>query len=107
SAAAPVDAEIIEHINLNSSRSHKETIHLELAFDGAAPPYGPGDSLDVYAKNDPAYVEGLLKLAGLASDNALREELIGSRDVTTLSIKTLESYAASTGHAGARSLVES
>ena len=107
SAAALVEAEVMEHINLNSSRSRKETIHLELAFDGAAPPYLPGDSLDVYAKNDPAYVEGLLKLAGLASDNALREELIVSRDVTTLSIKTLETYAASTGHAGARSLIES
>ena len=39
-AAKPeiVEAEIIEHIDLNSSRSDKETIHLALAFDGAAPP---------------------------------------------------------------------
>jgi sulfite reductase (NADPH) flavoprotein alpha-component len=106
-AAGPVEAEVIEHINLNSSRSHKETIHLELAFGGAAPSYRPGDSLDVYPKNDPAYVEELLKSAGLASDDALREELITSRDVTTLSLKTLETYATSTGHSGARSLMES
>ena len=33
-----VEAEITEHVNLNSSRSDKETIHLALAFDGAAPP---------------------------------------------------------------------
>src|SRR4029450_3478920 len=39
-----VEAEIVEHINLNSSRSGKETIHLALAFDGAAPAYPPGDS---------------------------------------------------------------
>src|SRR6266851_950398 len=44
----PVEAEVSEWINLNSSRSDKETIHLELAFDGAAPAYKPGDSLDLY-----------------------------------------------------------
>ena len=61
----PVEAEVTEHINLNSSRSDKETIHLELAFDGAAPAYKPGDSLDLYPENDPAYVDELLKAAGL------------------------------------------
>jgi sulfite reductase (NADPH) flavoprotein alpha-component len=106
-AAGPTEAEITEHINLNSSRSIKETIHLELAFDGAAPPYKPGDSLDIYPKNDPAYVDALLQSAGMASDDGLRDELITSRDVTTLSLKTLETYAASTGHPDARSLIES
>ena len=48
--AGPVEAEITEHINLNSSRSDKETIHLELAFDGAAPAYEPGDLLDLYPR---------------------------------------------------------
>jgi len=92
------EAEIIEHVDLNSSRSDKETIHLALSFEGAAPAYEPGDSLDLYPENDPAYVDGLLKAAGLAGDDKLRSELIRSRDVTTLSIKTVESYAASTGH---------
>ena len=64
-----VEAEITEHVNLNSSRSDKETIHLALAFDGAAPAYEPGDSLDLYAENDPAYVDELLKLAGLSGDD--------------------------------------
>ncbi|HVV62958.1 MAG TPA: flavodoxin domain-containing protein, partial [Pseudolabrys sp.] len=54
-----VEAEITEHVNLNSSRSDKETIHLALSFDGPAPAYEPGDSLDVYAENDPAYVDEL------------------------------------------------
>jgi sulfite reductase (NADPH) flavoprotein alpha-component len=93
-----VEAEISEHVNLNSSRSDKETIHLALAFDGAAPPYEPGDSLDLYAENDPAYVDELLKLAGLVGDDKLRSELIQARDVTTLSLKTVENYAVQTGH---------
>jgi sulfite reductase (NADPH) flavoprotein alpha-component len=103
----PVEAEVSEWINLNSSRSDKETIHLELAFDGAAPAYKPGDSLDLYTENDPAYVDELLKSAGLASDNELRTEFLKSRDVTTLSLKSLENYAATTGQQYVKSLIES
>ena len=102
-----VEAEITEHINLNSSRSDKETIHLELSFDGAAPAYKPGDSLDVYAENDPDYVDALLKAAGLSTEATLRNEFIKSRDVTTLSLKTIESYANSTGHQYVKELVVS
>jgi sulfite reductase (NADPH) flavoprotein alpha-component len=103
----PVEAEIIEHINLNSSRSGKETIHLELGFDNAAPAYKPGDSLDLFAENDPTYVEAVLKTAGLASDDALRNDFTRNRDITTLSLKTLESYAAATGHQYVKALLES
>jgi sulfite reductase (NADPH) flavoprotein alpha-component len=100
-----VEAEIIEHLNLNSSRSDKETIHLALAFDGAVPAYEPGDSLDLYPENDPGYVDELLALAQLAKDDALRGELLTNRDVTTLSVKTLESYAALTGHERVKALI--
>ena len=103
----PVEAEITERINLNSSQSEKETIHLELGFDGAAPPYKPGDSLDIYPENDAAYVDDLLQAAGLASDTALRAELMTGRDVTTLSLKSLESYADTTGHPQVKALLES
>ena len=108
-AASPsteiVEAEITEHVNLNSSRSAKETVHLALSFDGAAPAYEPGDSLDLYPENDPSYVDELLALAGLAGDDALRAELISSRDVTTLSLKTLETYAAQTSHQYVKALL--
>jgi sulfite reductase (NADPH) flavoprotein alpha-component len=103
----PVEAEITAHINLNSSRSDKETVHLELAFDGPAPAYKPGDSLDLYADNDPALVDALLKSAGLSADDALRVELLKSRDITTLSLKTLETYAASTSHQYVKAMLES
>ena len=105
--AGPVEAEVQEWIDLNSSRSEKETIHLELAFDGAAPAYKPGDSLELFPENDPEYVDQLLKAAGHASDDALRTEFLKSRDVTTLSFKTLENYAASTGQQYAKQLLES
>jgi sulfite reductase (NADPH) flavoprotein alpha-component len=100
-----VEAEISEHVNLNSSRSNKETIHLALTFEGAMPAYEPGDSLDLYAENDPEYVDELLKLAGLSGDDTLRAELIASRDVTTLSLKTVDTYAAQTGHQYVKALI--
>ena len=100
-----VEAEVIEHVNLNSSRSAKETVHLALGFDGAAPTYEPGASLDLYAENDPAYVDELLALAKV-SDDGLRGELLTARDVTTLSLKSLETFAAQTGHAEVKALIE-
>ncbi|HEY7301853.1 MAG TPA: flavodoxin domain-containing protein [Xanthobacteraceae bacterium] len=103
--AGPIEAEVAEHINLNSSRSAKTTIHLALAFEGAAPPYKPGDSLDIYPENDPAYVDALLNAAGHSSEAPLRAELIKSRDVTTLSMKTVE--AAATGQQQVRDLLHS
>lgn len=93
-----VEAEVTELVNLNSSRSDKETVHLALAFDGLVPAYEPGDSLDLYVENDPVYVDDLLALAGLSDDAALRDELIRTRDVTTLSLKALETFAAQTNH---------
>jgi sulfite reductase (NADPH) flavoprotein alpha-component len=101
-----VEAEITELTNLNSSRSDKETVHLALAFDGPAPAYEPGDSLDLYAENDPVYVDELLALAGLSDDAKLRDELIKTRDVTTLSLKALETFAAQTGHHYLKKLIE-
>ena len=106
-AAAPIEAEITEIINLNSSRSDKQTIHLELAFDGVALPYKPGDSLDLYPKNDPTYVDDLLRVLGRSSDDALRTELTTGRDVTTLSTRTLENYASASGHPEVKRLLES
>ena len=101
-----VEAEIIEYVDLNSSRSDKETIHLALSFEGGAPAYEPGDSLDLYPENDPAYVDDLLRAAGLSGDEKLRAEFIKSRDVTTLSLKTVETYASSTGHQYVKTLLD-
>jgi sulfite reductase (NADPH) flavoprotein alpha-component len=103
----PVEAEVQEWIDLNSSRSEKETVHLELSFDGPAPSYKPGDSLEIFPENDPAYVDQLLKSANLSSDDALRAEFLKSRDVTTLSLKTVENYAAATEHQYVKKLISS
>src|SRR4029077_18437038 len=53
----------------------------------------------------PVYVDELLKLAGLAGDERLRSDFIKSRDVTTLSLKTVETYAEKTGHHYVKALI--
>jgi sulfite reductase (NADPH) flavoprotein alpha-component len=102
----PVVAEIIEHVNLNSSRSDKETVHLALGFDSAAPAYEPGDSLELFPENDPTLVDAVLAATGLYAEDALRTALTSERDITTLSVKTLETFAAETGHAEVRRLLD-
>ncbi|TXN08410.1 sulfite reductase subunit alpha, partial [Methylobacterium sp. WL122] len=102
----PVVVEVVEHVNLNSSRSDKETIHLALAFEDGAPAYEPGDSLEIYPENDPALVEEILKATGLTGDEALRRSLLAERDITTLSAATVERFVKATGHEEAKRLIE-
>lgn len=104
---APLTVEVAEHVNLSSSRSGKETIHLALSFEDGAPAYEPGDSLELYPENDPALVEQLLKTASLEGDDALRRTLLSERDITTLSTATIDRFVAATGHAEARRLLDS
>ncbi|SDA11018.1 sulfite reductase (NADPH) flavoprotein alpha-component [Methylobacterium sp. UNC378MF] len=103
----PVVAEVVEHVNLNSSRSDKETIHLALAFEDGAPAYEPGDSLELFPENDPQLVDEILKAAGLSGDEALRTALLAERDITTLSAATIERFVKATGHADAQTLIDS
>ena len=104
---SPVEAEVIDHVDLNSSRSDKETIHLALGFDGAPPAYEPGDSLELYPENDPELVEHVLAAAGLSGDDALRRTLLSERDISTLSPVTMDRFVKATGHTEAKHLLES
>lgn len=103
----PLVVEVVEHVNLNSSRSDKETIHLALAFEDGAPAYEPGDSLEIFPENDPQLVDEILNAAGLAGDEALRRALLAERDITTLSAATIERFVKATGHADAQTLIDS
>ncbi|MCJ2140970.1 sulfite reductase flavoprotein subunit alpha [Methylobacterium sp. E-066] len=103
----PLVVEVVEHVNLNSSRSDKETIHLALAFEDGAPAYEPGDSLEIFPENDPQLVDEILNAAGLSGDESLRKALLAERDITTLSAATIERFVKATGHADAQKLIDS
>src|SRR5918996_1226303 len=92
--ANPFPAEITELVNLNGSRSAKQTIHLELSLEGSGLTFEPGDSLGIVTENGPAMVEAVLQAAGLASDGDLAARLAADCDITTLSRPVLEAYGA-------------
>jgi sulfite reductase (NADPH) flavoprotein alpha-component len=90
----PFRAEITESINLNSSRSTKQTIHLELSLEGSGLNFEPGDSLGIVPRNDPAMVEAVLRATGLDGDDALHARLASELDSTALSRQVIEAYVA-------------
>ena len=93
----PFQAEITDLVNLNSSRSAKQTFHVELSLAGSGLTYLPGDAIGVAPENDPAVVEAVLDAAGLAGDTALHAALASKHDVTTLSAHVVRSLAELTG----------
>lgn len=100
------DAEITAQINLNSSRSDIETYHVELSLAGSGQAYEPGDSLGFVPRNDPALVDDVLRVAGLAGDTALHTALTERFDITTLTRGQIADYAALTGDAALRVLAQ-
>ncbi len=99
-------AEVIEHINLNSSRSEKETIHLALSFDHGSPAYEPGDSLEIFAENDPILVDEVLAATGKQGNAELRQALALDRDITTLSTMTADRFAKATANPAIQGLID-
>ena len=95
--AAPYLAEITEHLNLHSSRSTADTVHIELSLAGSGIVYEPGDALAVLPRNDPRTVAAILSAIGRGSDAELADSLASSRDITTLTRPLLSGYAAITG----------
>ncbi|WP_159710927.1 diflavin oxidoreductase [Geminicoccus flavidas] len=91
-ARHPFFAPMSERVTITSSRSSRETIHVELDLTDSAIVYEPGDSLAILPENDPRLVEQILERVGLGGDDALARELTRTKDVTTLSRATLEAW---------------
>lgn len=102
----PVEAEIGDLINLNGTGSSRETWHVELAVDAPGFAYKPGDAIGVLPENDPELVGALLDAVGLSGDGALKQKLIQSLDVTTLSRPLVDAYAKLTGRSDVAKLLE-
>jgi sulfite reductase (NADPH) flavoprotein alpha-component len=100
----PFDAEIRELINLNGTGSSAETYHLELSLEGSGLAHEPGDALGIVPQNDPALVEEILGLTGLAGDAAVREALSEAQDITTVTRPQIEAYAKLTDSAALKAL---
>ena len=110
-AAAPstdiVEAEITEHIDLNSSRSDKETIHLALAFEARRAGLRAGRlARSLSPRTIRPMSTSCSRRPALRLTTALRTEFIKTRDITTLSLKTVETYADATGHQYVKALID-
>ncbi len=97
SRANPFQAEITELVNLNGSRSAKQTFHAEFDLSGSGILYEPGDALGFVPRNDPRVAEAVLEAAGLADDPALHEALVERHEITTLTAHQVKSFAALVG----------
>ncbi len=105
-SAQPIAAEVTERVNLNSSRSDIDTWHVELSLAGSGLAYQPGDAIGFTPRNDPALVEDVLRLAGLAGDAALHDALTQRHDITTLTRGQIAAYGRLTGDATLTELAE-
>ncbi len=100
----PFEAEITELVNLNGSRSGKQTFHVELSLRGSGIAFEPGDAIGIVPRNDPAEVEAVCAAAGIVPDEHLRRELSERFEITTLTPPVVQKYAALGGTAALRDL---
>jgi sulfite reductase (NADPH) flavoprotein alpha-component len=78
---APASASFRSRTRLNRKGSEKETWHIEIDLAGSGIEYTVGDSFGLYAANDPALADAVIRAIGAAPDFAiagrtLREVLI-------------------------------
>ncbi|NJO36966.1 MAG: sulfite reductase subunit alpha, partial [Rhizobiales bacterium] len=106
SKANPFPAEIAELVNLNGSRSAKETFHLELSLEGSGLTFEPGDSIGIVPENHQAMVAEVMMAAGLAGDSDLERRLTTEFDITQLSKPVMDAYAKATSDARLAELLE-
>jgi len=106
SKANPFPAEITELVNLNGSRSAKETYHIELSLEGSGLTFEPGDSLGIIAENHEAMVAEVMMAAGLSGDSDLERRLRTEFDITQLSKPVMDAYAKVNGDEVLKKLLE-
>lgn len=111
----PFAAPVLERVKLNGRGSSKDVYHLEFSLEGSGLSYKPGDSLGVYAQNDPSLVARILqasKLDGLQSvllkdgSSTLQAALLHHRELTRLTPPTVKQWAALANSSELQALVD-
>ena len=113
----PFPSAILRNFNLNKPESDKETYHVELSLEGSGLEYVAGDALGVFPRNPEEQVDELLgnlpfnvkesvPLPG-GGEAPLREALISSYDLRSLTPKFLKNWQARSGSPYLRAIVES
>lgn len=105
SKTRPFEAEITDTARLSSSRSTKETLHVELSLASSGLVFEPGDAIGILPENDPELVGELLDSVGLSGDASLEQQLRTEFDITTLTRPVADAYAALQPDASLRALL--
>lgn len=109
-----LEAEVVESRVLTGEGSSKATRHIVLAFSDAAACYQPGDALGVVVENDPDVVAAILEAGKLVAQTPVSlkgeqlplEQLLRVYcEITTLTPRFIEAWAALTGSATLMSLL--
>ena len=102
----PFEAELQRIQKITALESDRDVYHLELSLEGSGLDYEPGDSLGVWAPNDPELVDEVLAAAGIASTDLVRLDgreldiaraLAEHREITRLSADTVRELAEAGG----------
>jgi sulfite reductase (NADPH) flavoprotein alpha-component len=111
----PFSAPLLERINLNGRGSSKAVYHIEFSLEGSGLRYKPGDSLGVYAQNDPALIARILQAAELDGEASvtlkdqsvtLQAALRHHRELTRLTPPTVKQWATMAGSDELQALVD-
>jgi len=74
---APCKTKLKEKVLLTGPNLSKQTYHVSLDIENTGLKFRPGDSLAVFAQNDPLYVTNLLSVLGCKSDEPLTDPRSG------------------------------
>jgi sulfite reductase (NADPH) flavoprotein alpha-component len=96
----PFPAKMVVNRRLNEGNRSKETRHHEISLTGSGLSFEPGDSMAVYATNDPPLVEEIIRALGATGDEIvpaaknetapLRQALLRNYTITTPTPKFLK-----------------
>jgi len=64
----PFPAKMVVNRRMNEGNRNKETRHHEISLVGSRLTFEPGDSMAVYATNDPPLVEEIIRALGATGD---------------------------------------
>lgn len=96
----PYPGKLLVNSRISGPESEKETRHFEISIVGSGFRYEPGDSMAVYASNDPELVEEIVHALGASGDEIvsagkaetapLRQALLRNYSITTPTPKLLK-----------------
>lgn len=89
----PFPAKMVVNRRLNEGNRNKETRHHEISLAGSGLTFEPGDSMAVYASNDPPLVEEIIRALGAAGDEIVPA---GKNETAPLRQALLRNYAITT-----------